>query len=185
MASGNIPTKEEVEPTMSQIKSAYLKNEFKISKSALYDYYSTNSGIFARNLTIDGKGGGGGDDPSGLAERVEVLEDTASEHTGDIRSLKATASSHTGEIGSLKTTTSNHTRQLNTVSEDINEISGNIDGVVTMKENMVSAAQNGLDSLSDFTLSSSSEYNEIDDIISDQDILKKVQENFLSAVVKN
>ena len=170
MASGNIPTKEEVEPTISQIKSAYLKNEFKISKSALYDYYSTNSGIFARNPTINGQGGGG-DDPSGLAERVEVLEDTASEHTGDIRSLKATAS--------------NHTEQLATASKDINEISGNIDGVVTMKENMVSAAQNGLDSLSDFILSSSSEYNEIDDIISDQDILKKVQENFLSAVITN
>ena len=151
MASGNIPTKEEVEPTMSQIKSAYFKNEFKISKSALYDYYSTNSGIFARNLTIDGKGGGG-DDPSGLAERVEVLEDTASEHTGDIRSLKATASNHTGEIVSLKTTTSNHTKQLNTISEDINEISGNIDGVVTMKEN------NPNDSLSAFILFSSEEF---------------------------
>ena len=156
MASGNIPTKEEVEPTMSQIKSAYLKNEFKISKSALYDYYSTNSGIFARNPTIDGQGGGG-DAPTGLEERVEKLE----------------------------TTTSEHTDQLTTASKDINEISGNIDGVVTMKKNMVSAAQNGLDNLSDFVLSSNPEYNEIDDIISDQDILKKVQENFLSAVIKN
>ena len=155
MASGNIPTKEEVEPTMSQIKSAYLKNEFKISKSALYDYYSTNSGIFARNPTIDGQGGGGGGDPSELEERVEELEDT----------------------------TSTHTRQMSIISNDVEEISSDISGVVTMKRNMTTAAQSGLGTLSTFVVSSDPEYNEIDDIISDQDILKKVQENFLSAVI--
>lgn len=39
-----------------------LTEEFKISESAAYDYYSTNSGMFPKNP--GGGGGGGGDTPS-------------------------------------------------------------------------------------------------------------------------
>ena len=36
-----------------------LPEEFKISKSSLYDYYSTNSGMFPKNPGGGGGGGGG------------------------------------------------------------------------------------------------------------------------------
>ena len=51
-----------------------LPEEFKISKSALYDYYSTNSGMFPKNP--GGGGGGGGGDVSALVPRVKSLENT-------------------------------------------------------------------------------------------------------------
>jgi len=83
--------KEEIEPTMSQVKSAYLKKEFVISQDALFDYYSTNSGMFARNPTIGGSGGGGGE--GDLSGRVDAIEEILSAQSVAAESAKAELSS--------------------------------------------------------------------------------------------
>lgn len=48
-----------------------LKEKFVISEDELYDYYSTNSGMYPKNPGSGGGGGGGGD----LDGRVADLED--------------------------------------------------------------------------------------------------------------
>ena len=67
-----------------------LPEEFKISKSALYDYYSTNSGMFPKNP--GGGGGGGGGDPSEeiakLKRRMTDVENTQDEHADSISAIE-------------------------------------------------------------------------------------------------
>lgn len=87
MSDTFIPTKADIQTAMTSPKAATLKKEFLISKDALYDYYSTNSGMLAKNPSIGGAGGGddegggeGGDDPSeeiqGLKNRMSAVEET-------------------------------------------------------------------------------------------------------------
>lgn len=92
MAKTPEQVKEEIEPTMSQVKSAYLKKEFVISQDALYDYYSTNSGMLARNATIGGSGGGGGGEAD-LSNRVDAIEGILSAQSVAAESAKAELSS--------------------------------------------------------------------------------------------
>lgn len=88
MSDTFIPTMTDIKAGMESPKVATLNSEFLISQDALYDYYSTNSGMIAKNPSIGGAGGGsggggggGGDDPSGqiqgLTNRVKNLEDKA------------------------------------------------------------------------------------------------------------
>lgn len=53
-----------------------LTETFKISESELYDYYSTNSGMFPKNP--GGGSGGGGGDVSDLSKKVANIEDKLS-----------------------------------------------------------------------------------------------------------
>ena len=148
MASNTTP------PAFSLNKGIYvpqLTEEFVISKDRIYDYYSTNSGMFPKNPGGGGGGGGGGD----LDGRVANLEESQARQDEDIENLETTT-----------TRTSTKVDKLSTVQKDI-----------------TAAARLGLDSLSDFVLSDDPNYDEIDDIISDQDILKKTQTNFLSAII--
>jgi len=85
MSDTFIPTMADIQVGMENPKVATLNKEFLISKDALYDYYSTNSGMIAKNPSIGGAGGGGGgggggDDPSeeiqGLKNRMSAVEET-------------------------------------------------------------------------------------------------------------
>jgi len=85
MSDTFIPTMADIQAGMENPKVATLNKEFLISKDALYDYYSTNSGMIAKNPSIGGAGGGGGgggggDDPSeeiqGLKNRMSAVEET-------------------------------------------------------------------------------------------------------------
>ena len=62
----------EFEATLELVKQAQLKKQFLISKEALYDYYSTNSGIIAKNPSIVSGGGGGG---GTIEEQIEQLQE--------------------------------------------------------------------------------------------------------------
>lgn len=80
MSDTFIPTIADIQAGMENPKVATLNKEFLISKDALYDYYSTNSGMIAKNPSIGGAGGGdnegeGGDDPTKLDSRVKAIED--------------------------------------------------------------------------------------------------------------
>lgn len=83
MSDTFIPKMTDIQAGMENPKVATLNKEFLISKDALYDYYSTNSGMLAKNPSIGGAGGGGGgggDDPSeeiqGLKNRMSAVEET-------------------------------------------------------------------------------------------------------------
>lgn len=129
MADTIIPTKAEVDTTMAQIKSAQLKKEFTISEDALYDYYSTNSGIFAKNPSIGGSGGGGGgDDPS----------------------------------------------------EEIQDLKNRMSAVENKQKGQGDAAKKSIQMLSDGYIEAN-DISEVDNLISNQDILRTSQENLLSS----
>lgn len=64
-----------VNSKIASVKRAQLKKEFIISKSALYDYYSTNSGIFAANPSIGSSGDSGGeDDEDDQKQQIQQLK---------------------------------------------------------------------------------------------------------------
>ena len=150
--------KTDIDFQLAAVKEAFLKKQFLISTDPIYDYYQTNSGMYAKNPIPSGGGGGGGD----LDGRVADLEESQARQDEDIENLE--------------TTTANVSTKVNKVSTDVNK-------VATTQKNIAAAAKNGLDSLSDFVLSNDPKYDEIDDIISDQDILRSTQTNFLCAVI--
>ena len=61
--------KTEIDFQLAAVKEAFLKKQFLISTDPIYDYYQTNSGMYAKNPLPSG--GGGGD----LDGRVAALED--------------------------------------------------------------------------------------------------------------
>ena len=132
-----------------------LAEKFLISQDELYDYYHTNSGMYPKNPGTGGGGGGGGGGDETLSGRVATLEESQARQDEDIENLEITTSKTSTKVNKISTT----------------------------QKNITDAAKLGLDSLSDFILSDDPHYDEIDDIISDQDILKKTQTNFLSAII--
>lgn len=68
-------------PAFDLTKGIYfpqLTEEFKISRDAAYDYYSTNSGMYPKNPGGGGGGGGGGGDLSSRVADLEAKQDKQS-----------------------------------------------------------------------------------------------------------
>ena len=81
-----------VEGLMAAVRRVQLKKEFLISKNALYDYYSTNSGIFAANPSISGQsesggGGGGGGGGCDCEKKIEALSNQVKVNTDAIADM--------------------------------------------------------------------------------------------------
>ena len=141
------------EPSMDLPKVATMKDEFLISKDALYDYYSTNSGMFPKNPTIAGQGGGGGGDLDGRVAKLERSQEKQDETI-----------SEQGEI--LSSVNETVATQGDTLTKVKDAAKSNLDALIA----------------ADFP-ADPDEYVDIDDIISCQDALKSASENFLSAVI--
>lgn len=95
-----------VSPTVAPVKRAALKNEFTISKNAIYDYYSTNSGIFAANPSIDGSSSGGGGGGGGdVDQKIEELENRMAIVEGALRTTN-------GRVDDVEDTTDKTNRSL-------------------------------------------------------------------------
>lgn len=128
MSDTFIPKMTDIQAGMENPKVATLNKEFLISKDALYDYYSTNSGMIAKNPSIGGSGGGSEDDPS----------------------------------------------------EEIQGLKNRMSAVENKQKDQGDAAKKSIQMLSDGYVEANN-ISEIDDLISNQDILRTSQENLLSS----
>lgn len=123
---------------LGQIYVPQLESTFKISKSELYDYYSTNSGMYPKN---PGSGGGGGGGDETLSGRVATLED-------EMTSVQSTQASQSTDISNIKNKQASQTRKA---KESLNMLSAikageNLDEIDDIIDNqmILSASQENL-----------------------------------------
>ena len=141
-----------------------LTEEFKISRNAAYDYYSTNSGMYPKNPGSGGGGGGGGD----LDGRVARLEQ-------DIDIVKQNISAVNNEQAIQNNAISLNNTSINTVSSDVSNIRSNVSAMQEKQDDLSTAAQESINSLS--AIKTGDDLIEIDDIVNNQLILSAAQTN--------
>ena len=114
-----------------------LAEKFVISEDELYDYYSTNSGMYPKNPGTGGGGGGGGD----LDGRVATLED-------EMTSVQNTQSVQGTDISTIK---NKQNKQAQAAQESANMLSAiktgeNLDEIDDIVDNqlILSASQDHL-----------------------------------------
>lgn len=157
MSDTFIPKMTDIQAGMENPKVATLNKEFLISKDALYDYYSTNSGMIAKNPSIGGAGGGGGGGGSGgdLSGRVANLEN-------EVNAIQ-------GQQITQNTAISNNASAINTIQDRQNSLSV--------------AAQESLYNLRGFV--ESDNLSDVQQIIDNQVLLRDSQENLYQAAISS
>ena len=124
-----------------QIYVPQLESTFKISESELYDYYSTNSGMYPKNPGGSGGGGGGGGGDETLSGRVATLED-------EMTSVQNTQASQSTDISNIKSKQASQTRKAKESLDMLSAIKAgeNLDEIDDIIDNqmILSASQENL-----------------------------------------